>query len=144
MASTAPFDAGAAADGGVGKGDRTRMETRNVSEESHHVPDVLAEALALAKADHVRARQASERTERAISVWGRLKDYQAKGWPAHIASVFYAEGAFFQGLRAARDPHLAQLEALQKASEEDARANLKRFPSDLDRECKAADVELDR
>jgi hypothetical protein len=115
-----------------------------MTEEPHDVSEVLAEALALAKAEEVRARQAVERAQRAISVWSRLEDYQAKAWPAHIASVFYTEGAFFQTLKATHDPRLSQLEALQKASEEEARANLKRFPSDLDRECKTAGIELDR
>jgi len=125
-------------------GEVDRTEIRRMTEEPHDVSEVLAEALALAKAEEVRARQAVERAQRAISVWGRLKDYKAKGWPAHIASVFYTEGAFFQSLKASHDPRLTQLETLQKASEEEARANLKRFPSDLDRECKAASIELER
>jgi hypothetical protein len=108
------------------------------------ISDVLADALADANAEEVRARHAAEAAQRAATVWKRLSEYHSKRWPAHLASVFYGEVAFFQGLRAAGDHRLPELERLQQEAEEEARAALKRFPADLDRACTGAGIKLDR
>lgn len=112
--------------------------------ESPDIPELLADALHEAKAEEVRTRQAAERAQQATSVWTRLNEYQAKRWHAHIVSVFYGETGFFQNLRASREARIQNLEAWLKASVEEARTALKKFPFDFDRECKAAGIGLDR
>jgi hypothetical protein len=110
--------------------------------ESPDITELLADALHEAKAEEVRTRQAAERAQQATSIWTHLNEYQAKKWHAHIVSV--GETGFFQSLRSSREARIQNLEAWLKASEEEARAAFKKFPFDLDRECKAAGIELDR
>jgi len=112
--------------------------------ESVEISELLAEALNQAKAEEVRARQAAERAQQATTVWSRLKEFYAKGWHAHIVSIFYSEPVFFQNLRISQDHRITHLETLLKTSEEEARAALKRLPSDLDHLCKTAGIDLDR
>jgi len=111
---------------------------------SESISEILADAVADASAEEVRARHSAERAQHAATIWKRLSENHAKHWPAHLLSVFYSEASFFQGLRANHDSRLPALDALQKGAEEEARAALKRFPSDLDAACNSAGVRLDR
>ncbi|MCI0407801.1 MAG: hypothetical protein L0191_04405 [Acidobacteria bacterium] len=108
------------------------------------IEELLAEGIATAKAEEVKARHAFERAQRALSVWNRLHDYHVKGWHAHIVAVFTSEAGFFQELRASNDARASQLAAFHRVSEEAARVALKRFPADLERACEVASIALDR
>lgn len=114
-----------------------------MSDQRDQVHEFLIEGLARSRSEEVRARQTAERAQRATSVWSQLLDYQAKGWPAHIASLFIREAAYFHSLENSGDERWTMLGQLRKDAHDGAKAALRRFPADIERACDEAHLKLD-
>jgi hypothetical protein len=103
----------------------------------------LTDGLARSRADEVRAKQISEQAQRATSVWTHLVDFQARDWPAHMASLFMKEAAYFQTLEASGDERWQKLAQLRQVVQDRAKVALKRFPLEFEQACEEARLNLD-